>query len=95
MEPVQSKNSQAVSFGGSADCPGQTVHIIKKKRVLWILSMHFSFPNYKRFTSLPVLMAVLGWPCSRSQPMHASMLLEHPRPAATAGHSLAIQPCSR
>ena len=32
MEPIQSKNSQAISFGGSADCPGQTTHIIRKKK---------------------------------------------------------------
>lgn len=95
MEPIQSKDNQAISFGGSTDCPGQAIHIIRKKMVLWTLSVHFSFPNYKRFTNLPVLMAVLGRPCSRSQPMHASRPLEHPRPAATAGHSLTIQPYSR
>lgn len=31
MEPVQSKDNQAISFGGSADCPGQMIHVIRKK----------------------------------------------------------------
>ena len=56
--------------------------VLSEKRVLWTLSVPFSFPNYKRF----------GRPCSRSQPMHAYTPLEHPRPAATAGHYLTIQP---
>ena len=33
-EPVQSKNSQAISFGGSADCPGQTTHYQKKYGIM-------------------------------------------------------------
>ena len=95
MEPVQSKNSQAISFGGSADCAGQSIHIIRRKNGIMDPFRAFSFPDYKRFTNLPVLMVVLGRPCSRSQPMHASTPLEHPRPAATAGHSLTIQPYGR
>lgn len=87
MEPVQSKNSQAISGADDSYYP-------KKKGIMDPFHA-FSFPDYKRFTNLSVLMAVLGRPCSRSQPMHASTPLEHPRPAATAGHSLTIQPCSR
>ena len=76
MEPVQSKNSQAIS--------GADDSYYQKKKGIMDPFHAFSFPDYKRFTNLSVLMAVLGRPCSRSQPMHAA------RAPATCSHCWAF-----